>query len=484
MDTREMEAMAADPMIGHVVAGRFEIEARIGAGGMGTVYRAVQSPLGRRVALKILKQDVSWDPDTVTRFHREAKAMSLLVHPNTVRVFDFGQTPEGLLYLAMEMLEGELLTDKIDREGQLDVVDAIRVTQQVLASLHEAHSKGIVHRDLKPDNIFLAGVDGHEEPVVKVLDFGIAKVVQGENEFDQLETQAGTVFGTPRYMSPEQAQGKTLDPRTDLYSVGVLIYQLLTGTAPFIDEDAVVVMAKHIQTKPVAPRALAPERPIPTRLEKSVLKALEKAPAKRFQSADEMVRALERCVPEVRAIEAEGRGFFQRAPFGALAIGLVVLLGFIGAAGWIISSADDPVSAQQAPSGVTSSTATVTATTPAAPEITVGVLTSEPTGALVYRGEDLIGTTPLRFPLNAEDGRLEVKLRLVGYADASGVLAADGVERSVALSPAAVAVTDTVDEAPTTMRRRRNRRRASMSSGGGAMSDEPRPPAMMGYEMW
>ncbi|MFW5921210.1 MAG: serine/threonine-protein kinase, partial [Polyangiales bacterium] len=207
VDARELAEAEGDPLVGTTIAGRFYVEARIGTGGMGSVYRAVQSGLGRKIALKILKEEVSWDRDAVTRFHREAKAMSLLVHANTVRVFDFGETDEGLLYLAMELLEGEVLTERSEREGPMDVEDSVRIAQQILASLHEAHSKGLIHRDLKPDNIFLARVEGHDEPVVKVLDFGIAKAWQGDRKLDQLETQAGTVFGTPRYMSPEQAQG-------------------------------------------------------------------------------------------------------------------------------------------------------------------------------------------------------------------------------------------------------------------------------------
>ncbi len=220
-------------MVGRTVAGRYVIQSRIGSGGMGTVYRAVQTGLGRPVALKLLKDEVSWDPDTITRFHREAKAMSLLVHANTVRVFDFGQTPEGTLYLAMEFLEGDLLTRRIEQEGGLTPPEAIGIAIQILSSLHEAHSKGIIHRDLKPDNILLASVEGHDVPVVKVLDFGIAKVFEGDNQFDQLETQAGTVFGTPRYMSPEQAQGKPLDARSDIFSAGLILYELLCNVRPF-----------------------------------------------------------------------------------------------------------------------------------------------------------------------------------------------------------------------------------------------------------
>ena len=211
--------------------------------------------------------------------------MSLLTHANTMRVYDFGQTDDGLLYLVMEFLEGELITQRVARLGPLPVLEALRITQQILRSLAEAHTKGIVHRDLKPDNIFVARVAGHRTAVVKVLDFGIAKIVTPDRAVDQFETQAGTVFGTPRYMSPEQAQGAPLDRRSDLYSVGAMLYQMLTGRAPFTDDDAVVVMAKHIREMPEPPRQVVPERPIPEKLEAVVMRSLAKEPDQRFQTA-------------------------------------------------------------------------------------------------------------------------------------------------------------------------------------------------------
>jgi serine/threonine protein kinase len=291
-DAREFAAWEADPLRGAVIAGRYRIVERIGSGGMGAVYRAMQVGLDRHVAVKILKNEVVADVETTGRFEREAKAMSLLTHPNTVRVFDFGETKGGLLYLAMELLEGELLTARLEHPRGLSMREAVSIVRQMLHSLAEAHSKSIVHRDLKPDNIFLAHVEGRSDAVVKILDFGIAKIVQPDRRIDKLETQAGTVFGTPRYMSPEQAQGKPLDGRSDLYSVAVILYQLLVGKAPFLDDDAVVVMARHIKEVPASPRAAAPERNIPEKLEKIVLRALAKGPDARYPSADAFDEAL------------------------------------------------------------------------------------------------------------------------------------------------------------------------------------------------
>jgi serine/threonine protein kinase len=284
-----------DSLIGATLAGRYRVEARVGSGAMGAVYRAEHAVLGRRVALKILNRDRLVGGDTVQRFRREAQALSGLHHPNTVRVFDFGASDEGMLYLAMELLEGEALTDRIVREGPLPVQDALDIIQQVLRSIGEAHAQGLVHRDLKPDNVFLARVQHAPVPIVKVLDFGIAKAIEGERAIDQFETLDGTVFGTPRYMSPEQAAGKPLDLRSDLYSVGIMLYELLSGHPPFVDNDAVVVMARHIREQPVPVCRAAPTRPIPASLEACLAKALAKRPADRFQTAEEFDRALQGC---------------------------------------------------------------------------------------------------------------------------------------------------------------------------------------------
>lgn len=289
----------ATSLIGTTIAGRYRIEARVGSGAMGAVYRAEQAGLGRRVALKIVNRDRQVDNDTLARFRREATALSALHHPNTVRVFDFGSTTNGLLFLAMELLEGEPLTDRLLREGPLPLPVALSVTQQVLRSIGEAHARGLVHRDLKPDNIFLARVPGEHQPIVKVLDFGIAKAVAGDRKIDQFETLDGTVFGTPRYMSPEQAGGRALDPRSDLYSVGIMLYELIAGHPPFVDSDAVVVMARHIRDKPELLSRAAPLRKIPPSLDAVVSRALAKSPDERFQTAEEFERALDECAREV-----------------------------------------------------------------------------------------------------------------------------------------------------------------------------------------
>jgi serine/threonine-protein kinase len=321
--------MSTASLIGTTIAGRYRIEARVGSGAMGAVYRAEQAGLGRRVALKIVNRDRQVDGDTLARFRREATALSALHHPNTVRVFDFGSTSSGMLFLAMELLEGEPLTDRLLRDGPLPLPVALAITQQVLRSIGEAHARGLVHRDLKPDNIFLARVTGEHQPIVKVLDFGIAKAVAGDRKIDQFETLDGTVFGTPRYMSPEQAGGRALDPRSDLYSVGIMLYELIAGHPPFVDSDAVVVMARHIRDKPELLSRAAPLRKIPPSVDAVVSRALAKQADERFQTAEEFERALEECAREVlQSAPARTSTWLHPKGLAAAAFALgVVLLG-------------------------------------------------------------------------------------------------------------------------------------------------------------
>ena len=244
MDTINENAQGTTYPNGTIIADRFEIESFLAAGGMAQVYVARQMNIDRRVAMKVLSPMFSMNPSVVMRFFREARVIAQLSHPNTVRLFDMGETPDKRLYMAMELLEGVELSERI-RRGRMKAEEAIPIVRQVAGSLSEAHSKGIIHRDLKPDNIFLTKLN-----IVKVLDFGIAKLKQSEDEDERKLTKVGTAPGTPEYMSPEQARGKELDARSDIYSLGIVLYEMLAGHPPFEEDTFLATILMHVQSPP------------------------------------------------------------------------------------------------------------------------------------------------------------------------------------------------------------------------------------------
>ena len=286
-----------DPLVGMTINNRFVITSKIGAGGMGAVYRASQLGMNRDVAIKVLLRELTENETVLRRFHLEALAVSKLKHPNTIQIFDFGETDDGLLYIAMELLEGKPLAKVLTDEKQCSVRRALRIIEQTIKSLREAHSKGIVHRDLKPDNIFLSSV-GEDGDFVKVLDFGVAKVAEGDGQQKTL-TKAGSIFGTPKYMSPEQSRGTEIDARSDIYSIGVILYELLTGRVPFNADNPLGILIKHIQEAPPAFQAVRPDLVIPEQVERFVAKLLAKMPEQRPQTAEACIRDIEKLLAEL-----------------------------------------------------------------------------------------------------------------------------------------------------------------------------------------
>jgi serine/threonine-protein kinase len=276
----------ADPLIGMTLNDKYRIEERLGGGGMGTVYRARHVLIDRLVALKVLNQRFVEDDAARVRFQREAKAAGRLQHLNAVAVTDFGQTSEGYVYLVMELLEGRTLREIVAKEAPLETARAVSIMLQASAAVAAAHEAGVIHRDLKPANIF---VTQHSDvpAVVKVLDFGIAKLAADTLDDDDPEhlTLVGVMIGTPRYMSPEQCNGLPLTPAADVYSLGVIFYEMLTGSVPFSGSSPLAIALKHTSDLPRPPREIVAA--IPDDLQRLILRTLEKLPEDRPANASE-----------------------------------------------------------------------------------------------------------------------------------------------------------------------------------------------------
>lgn len=289
--------------IGDVVAGKYQLLEILGEGGMGVVYLAEHTLIEKRLALKVLRAEYSSKPEVVTRFQQEAISASRIKHPNVLDVFDFGKLEDGSFFLAMEYLRGRDLSAELAESTTIAPERAIRIALQMTRALAAAHSRGVVHRDLKPENVFLNQTEDGDE-VVKIVDFGIAQLKGKDDEKAGGErkrrlTRTGMIFGTPEYMSPEQAAGRSVDLRSDIYGVGVMLYEMFTGAVPFTGSSFMAVLSAHL-TQPIPPmRHFCPELDISPELEQTVMRALEKDPDARFQSMRELASGLQ-SAPEGR----------------------------------------------------------------------------------------------------------------------------------------------------------------------------------------
>jgi serine/threonine protein kinase len=297
--------------LGTLVDGRYRIDGILGAGGMGRVYRAEHTGIGRYVAIKMLHADLGHNSEAAARFQREAMASGRLDHPNIVGVSDFGVL-DGRPYLVMEALEGESLGTRLERDRYMPWREAVEIIRQVLQGLGHAHARGVVHRDIKPDNIFLTRKDG--ELVVKILDFGIAKLYAGEPD-DPMATRIGLTVGTPTYLSPEQAVGAAIAPPSDLYSATVVLFEMLAGRPPFNDDDPVARATAHVTRTPPALSDVAPGVTIPLALDTIVQRGLKKLVADRIATADDYLVMLDEvAAPPPRLLHTPSRGLPTATP--------------------------------------------------------------------------------------------------------------------------------------------------------------------------
>ena len=488
-------------LVGQTIDGRYEVQKVLGEGGMGLVYRARHIVLNKPLAIKVLRPDVSRDEEIITRFRQEAQSASAIGNQHIIDISDFGTLPDGSTYFVMEFLDGVDLTGAIEQAQQVDPRRLVHIAKQLCVALGAAHEAGIVHRDLKPDNIYLIKRGGDAD-FVQVLAFGIAKVGGSSSKL----TRAGQVFGTPHYMSPEQCSGTGVDHRTDVYALGIILFEMVTGQVPYDADNLMGILTKHLYEPIPSPRTFVPE--LPADLEAVIVKSIAKNADERYQNMTELYEdllrveqgvgtvairettkavALPPAEEDASALPTQG----SKLPL-VLAIVATMITGGIIAYVGLMSDADDaaaqitndPVGT---PSMVASPSMTLGAGTPtveptdtmaaemvtemaaapmeevAAPEVVA--ITSEPDHVEVFQDGVLVGTTPLtRFPKPSE-GFVDLELRQDGYESQT--------VRIASFSPA---------ELHTTLERRRRRSNSGMrasSEMAAVETMEAAPSAMM-----
>jgi tRNA A-37 threonylcarbamoyl transferase component Bud32 len=434
-----------DPYVGTVIDGRYKVETVLGEGGMGVVYRCTHKIIGKKLALKVLRADLARDIEVTERFLNEAKSASAIGNAHIIDISDFGQFADGATYFVMEYLGGQPLSNILTPGEPIPTPRLLHISRQIAEGLSAAHAAGIVHRDLKPDNVFLVERGGDPD-FVKILDFGIAKVSTSEGKL----TRAGTVFGTPHYMSPEQAAGTSVDHRGDIYSIGVMMFEMAAGKIPFDADNFMGVLSQHMYKAAPMLSEVAP-RPdeLPAGLEAVVMKCLAKRPENRYQSMEELIVELDKLKSGLRpaaAIEllenpadfSTPGAYFDAEPGSALrvrgpakslligaALGVVIL---IGASAFLFTSRSMK---RQRITAVPSQVEVASAPTAAQPVAKVGpaltqvALATEPLDAHIWKGSEDLGMAPVILDVPAGQA-LEVVIKREGYRDATVMI--DGTE--------------------------------------------------------
>ena len=402
------------------VVGSYRLLALLGQGAMGQVFLADHTKIGRKVALKMLRVEHAQDANAVRRFFSEAQAVNRISHENIVEITDFVENPGGDNYFIMELLKGQGLTDLLKHEGILPLPRTLAICRQMASALAAVHDAGIVHRDLKPDNIFLIE-RGEKKDFVKLLDFGVAKLTLDLGEGMMQKTNAGSILGTPEYMSPEQVAGKPVDFRSDVYSFGILLYEMVAGRKPFNASSFGDLVIKHLTVTPPKPsKVKGLPYVVPFELETLIMKCLAKDPHKRPDNMVSVEAEIVQIYDIVIGLRAAAP-WHQQKPRQARAVAAGVFGGAVLAAVLLARSG------QQSDVGATTGGA------PAAPAATPVELhlRSRPAGAIVKRGHETLGVTPLELRLPADGSNEELTFHLSGYVDAVQIVNLSGSETTV-----------------------------------------------------
>ncbi len=402
-DGNMLVPLPQDPYVGRRIADKYQVLSVLGTGGMGVVYLARHETMQTNVAIKMLRAQFAGDQTSVKRFTQEARAAGRLHHQNVITTYDHGFTPQGQPYIVMDCLQGKSLADEIKRLKGLPVDRVLHIFMQACDALDHAHKQGVIHRDLKPGNIMLINYEDDPD-FVKVVDFGVAKIMPMNDQGveSQTLTQAGEVCGSPVYMSPEQCVGQPLDRRADIYSMGVVLFEALTGRLPLIGKNMVETMHKHLNEAPPSFQQVRPDLYIPERVEAVVRKALSKRPEDRQQTMALLRQELNFCVPRpgqnpnLRTIAAAPSEFQTESKPGWIVPAIGAAIGTIvigGAAAFFFMQKPQPPAGQTPPNAVTTPAAVTTGVSPSNTTQTQAAATT-PVGATTPAGTTTSGTVP------------------------------------------------------------------------------------------